>query len=171
MRTNLIALLLLFSISSFSQNSSLVFVRHDTTILKAAECEWIIKSLAKNDPELINQIGKPVPLIILQSMEKGKLIATDRVTGKQIPAKETYTWQMAADTMSLYDDAGRARDTIMQRRVSSTDFSQIRSFQDWYFDVSTGKFQSEIKWIELLQEVRTSASTFIGNRAYCRIYY
>ena len=71
--------LIICAFSSFAQtnNSNSILIRHDTTLLKAEECEWIIKSLAKNNPALTSEIGKPVTLIILEAIEKGKLKAID----------------------------------------------------------------------------------------------
>ena len=166
--------LVICTFSSFSQNgnSNTILVRHDTTLLKASECEWIIKSLTKNNPELTSEIGKPVPLIILHAIAKGKLKAIDLETNKQIPGKQIYTWHLAADTIPVYNDAGNATYKVIQRQHSSDNIPIIRIYQDWYFDVSTGKFQSVIKWIELMEEVHTNSSgIFIGYISLCRIYY
>ncbi len=166
--------LVICTFSSFSQNgnSNTILVRHDTTLLKASECEWIIKSLTKNNPELTSEIGKPVPLIILQAIAKGKLKAIDPETNKQIPGKQIYTWHLTADTIPVYNDAGNATYKVIQRQHSSDNIPIIRIYQDWYFDVSTGKFQSVIKWIELMEEVHTNSSgIFIGYISLCRIYY
>lgn len=166
--------LIICTFSSFSQNSNsnIILVRHDTTLLKATECEWIVKSLTKNNPELTSEIGKSVPLIILQAIAKGKLKAIDRETNKQIPGKQIYTWHLAADTMVVYDDAGNATYKAIQRQRNSDDIAMVRVYQDWYFDVSTGKLQSVIKWIELMEEVHSnSTGIFIGYIPLCRIYY
>jgi len=41
-----------------------------------------------------------------------------------------------------------------------------------YFNVYTGKLTSEIKWIELMEEVRSASTGIIlGNTVLCRIYY
>ena len=155
----------------FAQNNS-VLIRHDTTLLKADECEWIIKSLIKNDPALISEIGKPIPLIILQAIEKGRLKAIDPVTNKSIPANAIFTWQAAVDSVLNYDNDGNAKLTTKERRINADNITQIRIYQDWYFDLSTGKFQVQIKWIELLQEIYTSSTgLFIGYSPYCIIYY
>jgi len=159
--------------SSFAQNSTTnaLLVRHDTTLLKADECEWIIKSLAKNDPLLTKEIGKTVPMIILQAIEKGMLIAIDQETNKPIPGKEIYTWQMPVDTVAVYDDAGNVKYAAMHQRIESSNIPLIRIYQDWYFEVSTGKFRIEIKWIELLQEIHGNSGIFIGYKPLCRIFY
>ena len=155
--------LVICTFSSFSQNgnSNSILVRHDTTLLKASECEWIIKSLTKNNPELTSEIGKSVPLIILQAIAKGKLKAIDRETNKQIPGKQIYTWHLPADTMLVFDVSGNATYKAVQRQRSSDNIPLIRIYQDWYFDVSTGKFQSVIKWIELMEEIHTNLPAYL----------
>ena len=148
-----------------------MLVRHDTTLLKASECEWIIKSLAKNDPALTTEIGKSVPLVLLQAIEKGKLRAIDRETNKRIPGKEIYTWNMSTDTVAQYDDKGIARLTVVQQTRSSSSIPLIRVYQDWFLDITTGKFRSTIKWIELMEEIHSYSGMFIGYRPLCRIFY
>lgn len=148
-----------------------MLVRHDTTTLRAMECEWIIKSLIKNAPSVTTDIGKTIPQLILQTIEKGKLKAVDLLTGKAIPAKEIYTWHMPVDTIVQYDDAGNTKYMAVQQRRTADNITQIRIFQDWYFDVSSGKLDSRIKWIELLEEIHTSSGIFIGYMPFCRIYY
>ncbi len=173
MKKNILTLLLAaITCGCFAQNNNML-VRHDSTLLKAAECEWLIKSLTKNDPALTSEIGKPVSLIILESIKKGKLKAIDPETNKPIPAKEIFTWKMTADTLPEYNDEGNIiRYMVIKREHSSDNINQIRIYQDWYFDIATGKFVSVIKWIELLEEIYTpSAGIFIGYAALCRIYY
>jgi len=161
-----------FSASAQNSNSRSILVRHDTVLLKAAECEWIIKSLAKNDPSLTSVIGKSVPLIILEAIEKGKLKATDTQNNKVIPGKEIFKWQMPVDSMQQFDLEGNFTKVIGIQRLRSADhISQIRIYQDWYFDIATAKLHSDIKWIELLEEVYTSTGYFIGYSVLCRIYY
>ena len=155
-----------------NNNSSSILVRHDTTLLKASECEWIIKSLAKNNPEITSEIGKPIPLILLQSIEKGKLIAIDKLTNKPIPGKQIRTWGIGVDSMMVYDEQGNEKIKAIQRERSSDNISSIRIYQDWYFNVSTGKFNGIIKWIELMEDVHSQATgIFLGHVAICRIYY
>lgn len=164
----------LFISCSFAQtkNNNSILIRHDTTLLRADECEWIIKSLVKNDTVLKSQIKRSVPQIMLESIEKGKLTAMDPVTNKPIPAKAIFTWQAAVDSVLNYDNDGNAKLTTKERRINADNITQIRIYQDWYFDLSTGKFQVQIKWIELLQEIYTSSTgLFIGYSPYCSIYY
>ena len=170
----LIIALIICSFSSFAQNinTNSILVRHDTTFLKADECEWIVKSLVKNDPTLTSEIGKPLSLIILQAIEKGKLKAIDPETNKPIPAKEIFTWKMGGDTIPEYDVEGNIKRYVVAKRSHSSEYlTQVRIFQDWYFDVSTGKFHSQIKWIELMEDISTSQGIYLGKVALCRIYY
>ncbi len=172
MRVKLLISTFLFSTLVFGQGATKFFVRHDTTLLKASDCEWMIKSITKDELVVKTENGKSVPLLILQAIEKGKLKAFDPETNKQIPAKEIFTWQMPADTLSVYDAAGNSKYKVVQSRVNADDIPQIRIFQNWYFNISTGKIVSEIKSIELLQEIRNNfTGVFIGNKRFCRIYY
>jgi hypothetical protein len=171
--TTLALLIAVFRLLAQSSNSNSILVRHDTTTLKASECEWIIKSLVKNDPGLTAEIGKSVSLVILQAIEKGKVKAIDRETNKLIPGKEIFTWQMPVDTVPQFNMNGDlVKYMVIKSTRSSDDIRQIRVYQDWYFDISTGKLRAIIKWIELLEEVHTSYSgLFLGYRPFCRIFY
>ena len=172
MRIKLLIYSFLFSTLVFGQNATKFFVRHDTSLLKASDCEWVIKSITKDEFAVKTEYGKSVSLLILQAIEKGKLIGFDPETTKQIPAKEIFTWQMAADTVSVFDAAGNSKYKVVQSRVNADDITQIRIFQDWYFNMSSGKIVSESRSIELLQEIRNNfTGIFIGNKAFCKIYY
>ena len=156
---------------SFAQNSS-ILVRHDTLLLKAVECEWIVKSLEKNDPSLTGQIGKTFPQILIESIASGKLKAIDPETNKQIPSKEIRTWNMRIDSVMVYDEkTGDVKMMVVKRELDPESITQIRVFQDWYMDVASGNFRSEIKWIELLREVISSSGIMLGYAPFCRIYY
>ena len=166
--------LIICALSTVAQNNNTnsILVRHDTTLLKADECAWIVKSLIKNDPALTSEIGKEVSLIIMQAIEKGKLKAIDPETNKPIPAKEIFTWKMTCDTVPEYDTEGNIKRYLIVRRIHSSDnLNQIRIYQDWYFDVSSGKFNAVIKWIELMEDISTSQGIYLGKAALCRIYY
>ena len=164
-------LLAIIGYGCFAQNNSLL-VRHDTTLLLANEGEWILRSLVKNDPSLTLQIGKSVPQIILEAIEKGGLTAIDPQTNQPIPGKEIYTWKMPVDSVSQEDSVGNLTKYVaLKQQLNPAAITQIRIFQDWYMDVSTGKFQGIIKWIELLEEVSTSMGVLIGFKSFCRIYY
>jgi hypothetical protein len=172
MRVKLLISSFLFSTLVFGQGTTKLFVRHDTTLLKASDCEWMIKSITKDELVVKTENGKSVPLQILQAIEKGKQKAFDPETNKQIPAKEIFIWQMPADTLSVYDAAGNSKYKVVQSRVNPDDIPLIRIFQNWYFNISTGKIESEIKSIELLQGIRNSfTGNFLGNKVFCRIYY
>lgn len=165
---------LLASASSFAQNlnPNRILVRHDTTLLKASECEWIIKSLTKNNPALTSQIGKSISQIILEQIAKGKLKAIDIATNSIIPAKKIFTWNMPLDTVEVYSDSGSPYYKVVQSMRSPESVSSIKVYQDWFVDVANGKLLSQIKWIELLEEVRSkSTGISIGFSPLCRIYY
>ena len=161
-----------FGYSSLAQNNNFL-VRHDTALLKATECEWVIKSLTKNDPSLTASIGKSVIQVILEAIEKNKLQAVDPQTDIPIPGKEIFNWNMDSVTTILPDSAGGDNSKIVtiKQSLNPSSITQIRVFQDWYFDISTSKFQAEIKWLELVKEVYTSIGVFLGYTAFCKIYY
>lgn len=163
--------LVIFALGSFAQNS--ILIRHDTSLLKAEECEWIIKSLIKNNPALTSEIGKLVPLIILEAIEKGKLKAFDPETNKPIPAKEIFTWKVAADTVPEYDDnLNISKYRIVKRLFNGSEFNEIRVYQDWYFDITNGKFYTTLKCIELIQDISSPQTDMLmGQASFCKIYY
>ena len=172
-KTTITLALIITAFSSFAQpsKSNTMLVRHDTTVLQANECEWIIKSLLTNVPALTSEIGKSVPQIILEVIAKGKLKAIDVETNQPIPAKEIFTWRIGTDTVVTFDEAGNEKLSVVQHLRNSDKISRIKVYQDWYFDHSTKKFLSVIKWIELMEEVHTSTGNFIGYTPLCRIYY
>jgi len=159
---------LLFVFSSFAQNNPIheILVRHDTTTLKADECEWIIKPRPKT-----GETGNSVPFVILQAIQKGTLRAVDPLTGLQIPANEIFFWRMTADTVAEIDEGKNTPYKIVRAKHNPDQIPLIRICQDWYFDIQSGMFRSEIKWIELLEEVKSASGYFIGLRPLCRIYY
>jgi hypothetical protein len=173
MKPGLFFLLLLSSSGIFSQpNVSSILVKHDTITLEAAECEWIIKSLVQNDSLLTAEIGKSIPLVILQAIRQGRLKATDRLTNQPIPGREIFTWHMPTDTVPQYDLSGNfVKYAAVQAERSAAGFTRLRIFQDWYFDISESRFYGVVKWIELLEEVHTSSGIFIGYEPFCRVYY
>jgi len=159
--------------NSFAQNidPSVVLVHRDTTVLFSSECEWVIKSITKKYTDFPAETNSPLPAIILKAIEKNELKAIDQETNKLIHGKEIYTWRTATDTISAYDDAGNIKYNIVQRRHKPENISRIRICQDWYFNKSTGKFQSSINWIELLEEIHSSSGFSIGHKPLCRINY
>ena len=154
-----------------AQNSN-VLVRHDTTVLKISDCEWIVKSLPKNNPALTSALGTAIPNLILQAVHKGTLRAFDPSTNKQIPAKEIYTWQMGEQTYQKTDpDGSNPRTVTVKNELDVDSITAIRIYQDWYFDVATRRLHSQIKWIELLREVHMASGSILGRAMFCRIYY
>ncbi|MFV5701742.1 hypothetical protein ACM55F_07695 [Flavobacterium sp. XS2P12] len=168
-------ILVMTAFFSFAQNnvSNVIFVRHDKTTLKAEECEWVIKSLIKNSPELASEKGKSIPEVILQAIEAGKLKAFDSWTNKPIPAKDIYIWQMPIDTMSMpISDDGISKYKIEQKSRSGDDIRQIRIYQDWYFDIKKQKLFSIIKSIEFLEpDPLRNYNEESDVIPFCRIYY
>ncbi len=164
-------LLLLSTAFSAIHAQNNLLIRHDTTTLKAGDCEWIIKSLVKNDPSLTHELGKPLSLFLLGAIEKGKIKAFDAISNKPIPAKKILTWNLPADSLMTMDEAGNEKLIAIQREHSSDKIDEVRLFHDWYLDVATGKLQSVIKWIELREQIYTSTGLFLGYAALCRIYY
>ena len=167
----IILLLSIFGYHSFAQ-TNLLLIRHDTTLLKATECKWIIKSLDKDDHLIKSQIGKSIPLIILQEIEKGNVKAFDVETNKPIPSKEIFTWKMGKDSMLVNDSTGdNNKLVVIQNKLNTDNISGVRIFHDWYFNPLTGNIQSTIKWIELIEDLTTSSGIFIGYKPFCKIYY
>jgi hypothetical protein len=165
----IIVLLSIFDYHSFAQ-TSLVLIRHDTTLLKATECNWIIKSPDKNVHLTTFQTGKSIPRIILEEIEKGNIKAFDIETNKPIPSKEIFTWKMGKDSMLVSDSTGNNNKLVaIQNKLNPDKIFTIRIFHDWYFNPSTGKIQSTIKSIELIEDITTSSGTFIGYKPFCRI--
>ena len=154
-----------------AQNSS-VFVRHDTTLLKADECEWVIKAQPGNDPSMTAFAGKTVAVVMLEAIEKGLLKAMDPIRDEAIPAKDIFTWKMPVDSMLKADpNGGEPKVIAVQRRLDPSTVTRIRIFQDWQFDAVTAKLKAEIRQVELVQDVYTSMGTFIGFRVFCRINF
>ncbi len=161
-----------FGTNAQNSSSNNVFIRHDTTTLKAANCEWIIKSLTRNDPRLNQELGKSLPQFFFGAIEKGKLKAFDAVTNEPIPDKKIFTWKMPSDSMMTYDDKGDDPKIVVRQRTHPTDkIDEVRIYHDWYLDVATGKIQSVIKWIELREQVYTATGLFLGYAALCRVFY
>ena len=166
--------LIIITLSTLAQvsNSNSILIRHDTTLLKAEECEWIIKSLVRNDPKLTHELGKPLSMFLLGAIEKGKIKAFDGYDNAPIPAKKIMTWKMPTDSVMTFDDQGNpSKIVVVQSEHTSDHLNRIRINQDWYLDIATGKFRSEIKWIELMQEIHTSTGLMLGYAPLCRIYY
>ena len=124
-------LLLLFSIALSSlhaqnSNSNSILIRHDTSTLKEGDCEWIIKSLVKNDPALTHELGKSLPQFLFGAIEKGKLKAYDAISNEPIPAKKISTWKMPSDSMMSMDESGNSKIVVIQREHQSDRIDQIR---------------------------------------------
>jgi hypothetical protein len=160
--------LIIAVLSTFAQNNPSVeiLVRHDTTTIKPEENELIMKPLTNTGEK-----GKSIPFVIFQAINKGQLRAFDPITNTKIPAKEIFTWAMSSDTFATVDGIGNIKYNVTQAKHNPDNITLIRVCQDWYFDVTSCRFRSEIKWLELLEEVKSASGYFIGNRPLCKIYY
>jgi hypothetical protein len=167
--TTTIAMALL--VLAASGQTTPLFIRHDTLVLRSSECEWAVQSLIKKDSSLIKNNGKSVPEIILNAVQQERLKAIDINSNSQIPASKIYTWHMPADTMVQIDPNDKTTYTVIQGKVDPNKIKQVRVYQDWYFDVNSSRFYSIIKWIDLISEVYTQDGTFRGYTVFCRIYY
>lgn len=153
--------------NSFSQNSNsnIILVRHDTTFLKADECNWLVKTpVAEN---------KSVPLTILEAIQSGNLKAFDPQTNELIPGNKIFTWHQAADTTMVWDAKKDEKVIkIIQHKINPEYLTRIRAYQDWYLNTSTGKIESQVNMIELVGEVRApSTGGIIGYKPLYRILY
>jgi len=166
-------LLLLLSLKVCCQPpASFVLVKHDTVILQATDCEWIIRTLVNNDSLSGHETGKSIPLVILEAIRGGRLKAIDPQTSQPIPANEIFTWRMPIDTVSRLDTSGNfVKYTAVQAERNAADFTRLRICQDWYFDPATATLQPLVKWIELIVEIRSSSGFFTGHMPFCRIYH
>ena len=141
-----------------------MLLRHDTTVLNADECWWLVAVTAAQN--------KPVPQAILEAIQSGKLKAFDPQTNEIIPGKKIFTWQQSTDTTLVWDEKKQENAVkIIQHSLNVDNISRIRVYQDWNFDIQTGKLQSEVKWFELMAEVHTPSGMFLGYQPFCRIYY
>ncbi len=164
--TTLAFLLTVFNIFAQNSSSNKILIRHDTTVLKAEECEWLIKLDTKPD-----ETSRSVPLIILETIKKGHLQALDPQTDFPIPSNEIFTWNMPVDTVAKLDDSGHQRFVVIKSELNPDNIPFIKIYSDWYLDVANGNFYSVIKWIELMREVRSHNGYFRGYIPFCRVYY
>jgi len=167
----IVALIIVACKASAQTGANSIIIRHDTATLKPENCEWIIKSLAKNNPALNREVGKSLSQFLLDAIEKGKLKAFDGNSNEAIPAKKIYTWHLMADSMMTQDEAGNPKIIAVQRKHSPDKIDQVRIYQDWYLDVASGKLRSVIKCIELREAIYSSLGEFLGHAALCRVYY
>ena len=154
-------------LSTFAQNtkSEKILIRHDTTILKADECLWLVRiSATKN---------KSVSLAILEAIQAGKLKAFDPQTNGLIPGNKIFTWRQSTDTTMVWDSEIK-KDVfkIIQKKVNPEYLTRIRVYHNWYLNTATGKLESQVKMFELLGEVRIpSSGDLIGYQTLYQIRY
>lgn len=149
-----------------SAQSNTMFVRHDTILLNANECEWLVKE----NMQQTAMTGRSVPAIILDAIAAGKLKARDPQTMKLIPAKEIFVWGQQADSIMVWNEKKKENVVkTVQQLIKPGDISGIRIYHDWFFDVSSGKIQSIVQVIELMQEVRSPDGEFRGYKVLCQV--
>lgn len=152
----------LFCMNVFSQ-TNLLLVRQDTTLLKAAECNWLIgQGAGSGDP------GKSIGLFILEQIQAGRLNARDPQTNEMIPGNKIMTWRQAADTVMVWDEKKQENSIkVIQHQVKPEDISRARIYHDWYLDTETGKIHSTVKSVELLIDVYAPMGELRGYRPFC----
>jgi hypothetical protein len=160
-----------------AQNNA-IFLRHDTSILVASDCNWLIPPVPAQTRS-VNTI--PITVVdhestvsewFLSAIKKGKLKAVDPFSEQPIPAKQINNWGMPADTMAVYDvNMEVAQYKVLSQELQPEKIDRIRIQQDWWLDRSTGKIFSRIGWIELLTEVNDPSGMYISHKPFCRIYY
>ena len=142
-----------------------MLLRHDTTLLKADECQWLIRYTGVKN--------KSVPQAMLEAVQSGKLKAFDPQSNKPIPGNKIFTWQQAADTVMVWD--ARKDENVLkviQHTINPEYLNRIRVYQDWYLNTTTGKIEPQIKMVELIGEVRVpSTGDLIGYQLLYRIKY
>ena len=155
-------------LASSAQTNSL-FLRRDTVVLKAQECNWLIPSGEKsNGGNAMNNVSE----WFIQSIQKGKLKAVDPDSDQVIPARKILTWNGAADTVAVVDENGETtKYQVVQTEINPSRISRIRILQDWYLDRASGKLFSRVTWVELMLEVEGPSGLFMGFKPYCRVYY
>lgn len=160
-----LCLLGLYCLTGSAQNKTM-FVRHDTILLNANECDWLLRA----DMQQAKMTDKSVPTIILDAIAAGKLKARDPQTMKLIPAKEIFTWNQPRDSAMVWDEKSEVSSIkVIQPLVNAEALSRIRIYQDWYLDISSGKLRSVQRSVELMQEVRSYDGIFRGYTVFCRL--
>ena len=157
----------LFTIQAvfISSQGNNMLIRHDTTVLKADECQWLVKA-----PGMKN---RSVSQAILEAIQSGKLKAFDPQTNEPIPGNKIFTWHQAADSTMVWD-AKKEKNVmkVIQHKIDPEQLTSIRVYQDWYLNTATGKLECRLKMFELIGEVRTpSTGYFIGYQPLFRIQY
>jgi hypothetical protein len=142
-----------------------ILMRHDTTVLRADECQWMV-----NTPGMKK---RSVPQAILEAIQSGKLKAFDPQTNEPIPSNKIFTWQQAEDTTMVWD-AKKEKDVmkVIQNKINPGSLTSVRVYHDWYLNTSTGKLECRIKMFELIGEVRNPMTgDFMGYQPLYRIHY
>lgn len=154
-----------FSISAQNKLSDEKFLCHDTTLLKADECLWLVNNSGTKN--------KSVSLAILEAIQAGKLKAYDPQTNKSIPGNNIFTWRQPTDTTMVWDPE-KNKDVIklIQNKIDPEHITRMRVYHDWYLNTTTGKLESTVKMFELMGEVRIpSSGDLIGYQTLFSIRY
>lgn len=155
-----------FSSSAQTKKSTAQFVKQDTILLQADECDWIIKPLATRDS------AASIPQLLLTAIENGSIKAVDVQTNQPINAKDIYTWRLDTVREQVLDGAGNVvQYNILQPLRTADHVTTIKLCQGWYFDRATKKFHAIILWIELLEQAYSPGGDPSGFQPFCRIYY
>lgn len=150
---------------SFSQT---VFLRHDTAVLNASECNWLVPSVKQSSVSKANEIT--VAQWLLSAIKKGKLKAVDALTGKTIAADKITAWKMPADTVAVYDSSRNVQGyKLVQTEVNPERISRLRILQDWYMNYNTSMIVTKLLAVELLIEVYSESGLYIGYKPFCTI--
>jgi hypothetical protein len=172
-----IATALVFILMSTNAQTRSLFLRHDTTILLASACNWLIPPLpapksTNTTPLTLSNQQNTVSEWFLSSINKGKFKAVDPFTEKPIPSGQIYTWGMPADTIAVYDlKMEKESYKVVVNEIQPEMIDRLRIQQDWWLDASTGKIFSRINWVELMIDVNGPSGMNLGQRPFCRIYY
>ncbi len=152
----------LFILLISSAQTGKSFIRHDRLLFRSDECQWLVKTGGGGN-KLVSQC-------ILESIQTGKLKATDPFSGKMIPPDKIFVWKQDVDTVMGWDERKNENAMkIIQRKIDPASISRIRIFEDWYYDPATGKLRSQMIKTELLKELVSSTGGIIGYIPFCRV--
>lgn len=151
------------AMNAFAQSKSF-FLKQDTLTFTSRNSNWLV-------PPAGNANAKTLGAYFIESIRKGKLKATDPVTGKAIPAKEILTWNTQRDSVVLYDlEANVSGYQVYQQEINPDDITRIRMIQSWYLDIATNQLFSKREYVLLyVQKMLPSGTTVVV--PFCKINY
>jgi len=145
---------------SEGQNTSHL-IRHDTTILRADECQWLLSK---------DMAGRSVPAALLDAIASGQLKAFDPQTNQQIPSSKIFTWRQSSDTMIERDvKTDKEKLKVIQHQIQPENINRIRIYYDWLMDPITNKIQPTVRSVELLADIYSYDGNLRGYTPLCRI--